>query len=96
MDVALLEAQLTDPPPIDPAPLVQQLFQPDDHSASQYAPTIFQYPYQVVLQTVSLMRPSLIFGHSQIMSEFAPLRQVSPSLASKGCHSSPALKTWGT
>jgi hypothetical protein len=29
------------------------------------------------------------------MSEFAPLRQVPPGSASKGCHSSPGLKAWG-
>jgi hypothetical protein len=37
----------------------------------------------------------MIFGHDQIMSEFAPLRQVPPGFASKGCHSSPGLKAWG-
>src|SRR4030043_2352257 len=34
-------------------------------------------------------------SHSQIMSQFAPLRQVPPGSASKGCHSSPGLKAWG-
>jgi hypothetical protein len=29
------------------------------------------------------------------MPEIAPLRQVSPGFASKGCHSSPGLKAWG-
>ena len=41
------------------------------------------------------MGPSLIFGHSQIKSEFAPLRQVPPGFAPKGRHSSPGLKAWG-
>ena len=95
MYVVLLDTQLTDPPLIHPACFVQQLSQADDHFASQYTPTIFRYPHQVVLQAVFRMGPSLISGHSQIMSEFAPLRQVPPGFASKGCHSSPGLKAWG-
>ena len=56
---------------------------------------IFRYPHQVVLQTVFRMGPRLVSSHSQIMSQFAPLRQVPPGSASKGCHSSPGLKAWG-
>jgi hypothetical protein len=90
-----LDTQLTDPPPIHPACLVQQPLQADDHFASQYAPTIFWYPYQVVLQTVFCMGPGLIFSHAQILPEIAPLRQLPPGGASKTGHSSPGLKTWG-
>jgi hypothetical protein len=43
---------------------------------------------------VSYERQSDIWA-CQIMSEFAPLRQVPPAEASKGCHSSPGLKAWG-
>ena len=89
MYVVLFDTQLTDPPLIHPACFPQQLPQADDHFASQYSPTILRYPHQVVLQTVFGMGPSLVSGHSQIMSEFAPLRQVPPGYASKGCHSSP-------
>ena len=77
------DAQLTRPPLIDPACFIQQLFQADDHFASQYTPTIFRYPHQVVLQTVSHMGPSLIFSYSQIMPEFTPLHQVSPGILIK-------------
>jgi len=56
---------------------------------------IWLYPYQMVLQTVFRMGPSLIFGHSQIIPEIAPLRQVPPSSVSKGGHSSPGLKACG-
>src|SRR4030042_1160042 len=72
MYVVLFDTQLTDPPLIHPACFPQQLPQADDHFASQYPPTILRYPHQVVLQTVFRMGPSLVSGHSQIMSEFDP------------------------
>jgi hypothetical protein len=86
MHVVLLDTQLTNPPLIDPACFIQQLSQADDHFASQYAPTILRYPHQVVLQSVFRMGPSLIFGHGQIISKFAPLRQVSPGFAPGTIH----------
>jgi hypothetical protein len=95
MDMVLSDTQRTNPPPIHPACLVQQSPQADGYFTSQYPPTIFRYPHQVVLQAVFRMGPGLISGHGQIMPEIAPLRQVSPGYASKGGHSSPGLKAWG-
>jgi hypothetical protein len=93
--MVLLDTQLTDPPSVHPTCIVQQPFQAGGYFTSQYAPTIFRYPYQVVLQAVFRMRPGAIFNHSQIMPETPPLRQVSPGSAPKGGHSSPGLKAWG-
>jgi len=93
--MVLLDTQLTDPPSVHPTCFVQQPFQAGGYFASQYAPTIFRYPYQVVLQAVFRMGSGAIFSHSQIMPEIAPLRQVPPGSASKGGHSSPGLKAWG-
>jgi hypothetical protein len=95
MHVVLLDTQLTRPPVADPACFIQELFQADNHFTSQYTLTIFRYPHQVLLQAVFRMGPGLVSSHGQIMSEFAPLRQIPPAEASKGCHSSPGLKAWG-
>jgi len=90
-----LDTQFTDPPSVHPTRLVQQPFQAGGYFASQYAPTIFRYPHQVVLQAVSRMGSGAIFSHSQIMPETTPLCQVPPGSAPKGSHSSPGLKAWG-
>jgi hypothetical protein len=93
--MVISDTQLTDPPPIHSTCFVQQPFQADGYFAPQYAPAIFRYPYQVVLQTVFRMGASAVFSHSQIMPEITPLRQVSPGYAPKGGHSSPGLTLLG-
>jgi len=65
MYVVLLDTQFTGPPLIHPACFVQQRLQAADYFTSQYAPTIFRYPHQVVLQAVFRMSASLIFGHTR-------------------------------
>ena len=57
MNVVLLDGQLPDPPPVDPAGLIQELTQPDGYFAFQDPFAVLGYPHEVDLEPMLGMSP---------------------------------------
>jgi hypothetical protein len=77
MNMILLNAHLTDPPPVYSTGFVHKSLEADGYFPSQDPFPIFRYPYQMILKPMFGMRSCLVSGHSQIMPDFPPLRQLS-------------------
>jgi hypothetical protein len=98
MHMVTLNCEHLYPPPVYPAALIQERFQPFGYFTYQDTLPVFWYPHEVVLQPVTCVCPLPVSDHGQIMPQIPSLRQLKhASLAgvATGGHSSPPLKGRG-